>query len=259
MPADLHTQDTTLGSVNGPMFSRAESGGAGSTGMANRGSNIEVLSTRGASRGPAGLFRYKVIKRIMDVVLVLAATPVLVPLLLVIAAAVRISSPGPVFFSHRRIRGHGVFFPMWKFRTMCINSSEVLENYLNRNPQATSEWHKTNKLKQDPRVTGVGAFLRRTSLDELPQLWNVLNGSMSLVGPRPIVASEVERYGACFASYCMVKPGITGLWQVSGRSSVAYEVRVALDIRYIQDWTLTGDVVILLKTLNAVLNQDGAY
>jgi lipopolysaccharide/colanic/teichoic acid biosynthesis glycosyltransferase len=195
----------------------------------------------------------------MDVALVLAALPIFVPLLLLIAAAVRVSSPGPVFFAHRRIRGHGVFFTMWKFRTMCVNSGEVLENYFNDNPQARLEWHKTHKLKRDPRVTMVGAFLRKTSLDELPQLWNVLNSSMSLVGPRPIVAAEVERYGECFANYCMVKPGITGLWQVSGRSHTSYEVRVSLDTRYVRNWTLTGDMAILFRTLPSVLNQDGAY
>jgi lipopolysaccharide/colanic/teichoic acid biosynthesis glycosyltransferase len=108
-------------------------------------------------------------------------------------------------------------------------------------------------------VTAVGAFLRKTSLDELPQLWNVLNGSMSLVGPRPIVAAEVERYGDCFSAYCMVKPGITGLWQVSGRSRTSYEMRVCLDRQYVHEWTLRRDVVILLKTFVCVMNQDGAY
>jgi len=259
MPVDLHAQDNTLGSVSGPMFSHADSGGAGSTGVTTHVSNLEIGSARGATRGPSELFRYRVLKRAMDLLLVLAATPVLVPLLLLIAAAVRISSPGPVFFSHRRIRGHGVFFTMWKFRTMCVNSAEVLENYLNDNPEARAEWHKTHKLKHDPRVTGVGAFLRKTSLDELPQLWNVFNGSMSLVGPRPIVAAEVERYGDCFAAYCMVKPGITGLWQVSGRSRTSYEVRVFLDKQYVHEWTLGRDVTILLKTFVSVVNQDGAY
>jgi lipopolysaccharide/colanic/teichoic acid biosynthesis glycosyltransferase len=195
----------------------------------------------------------------MDVFLVLAATPILVPLMLLIAAAVRSSSPGPVFFSHRRIRGHGMFFTMWKFRTMCVNSTEVLEKYLSEHPEAREEWHKSHKLKNDPRVTRVGVFLRKTSLDELPQLWNVFTGSMSLVGPRPIVAAEVERYGDCFASYCMVKPGITGLWQVSGRSGTSYEKRILLDKRYVKEWSFTGDILILLKTFVSVVNQEGAY
>jgi Undecaprenyl-phosphate galactose phosphotransferase WbaP len=259
MPVDLHMRDSTLGRVSGPIFSHGEGTAPRSTGVAACVTNIEIVSARGKVRRPSTLFRYRVLKRVMDLALVLAATPVLVPLLLLIAAAVRISSPGPVFFSHRRIRGHGVFFDMWKFRTMCLNSAEVLENCLNRDPQARLEWQKTHKLKHDPRVTRVGAFLRKTSLDELPQLWNVLNGSMSLVGPRPIVASEVEKYGEDFNAYCIVKPGITGLWQVSGRSHTSYEVRVSLDARYVRNWTLTGDVAILFKTPHSVLNQDGAY
>ena len=195
----------------------------------------------------------------MDLLVAFLCLPVLLPLIAGIALAVRLSSPGPIFFSHRRIRGHGRFFSMWKFRTMCVNSAEVLETYLASNPEARDEWKKDHKLKQDPRVTGVGEFLRRTSLDELPQIWNVLAGSMSLVGPRPIVAAEVEKYGEYFSDYCMVKPGVTGLWQVSGRSRISYAERVQLDRRYAQTWSLGGDLRILRRTLNSVVNQDGAY
>ncbi len=209
--------------------------------------------------GPRHLFRYRVLKRAMDIFLILAISPLLLLIVSLIAAAVRLSSEGPIFFSHRRIQRHGAFFTMWKFRTMCVNSSEVLEAYLASDPAARIEWRKTHKLKRDPRVTRVGEFLRRTSLDELPQLWNVLTGTMSLVGPRPIVAAEVEKYGEFFADYCLVKPGITGLWQVSGRSSCTYPERVQLDRRYARTWSLRGDIVILFKTLSAVLNQDGAY
>ena len=148
---------------------------------------------------------------------------------------------------------------MWKFRTMCVNSAEVLENYLAAHPDARAEWKKDHKLKHDPRVTKVGEFLRRTSLDELPQIWNVITGSMSLVGPRPIVAAEVEKYGECFADYCKVKPGVTGLWQVSGRSRVSYPERILLDRQYARTWSLTGDLRILIRTLSSVVNQDGAY
>src|SRR5215469_14270323 len=147
------------------------------------------------THGPEDLFRYRVVKRTLDVALVVSLSLVLLPVLLVVAAAVWLSSPGPILFSHRRIRRHGEFFTMWKFRTMCINSGEVLERYLMAHPEARAEWRATHKLKCDPRVTRVGRFLRRTSLDELPQLWNVLNGTMSIVGPRPIVAAEVEKYG----------------------------------------------------------------
>jgi Undecaprenyl-phosphate galactose phosphotransferase WbaP len=208
---------------------------------------------------PQRFFRYRFIKRTLDILLVLLASPLLLPLFLVIAAAVRFSSPGPIFFSHRRIRKHGAFFSMWKFRTMCVDSQQVLEDYLATHPKARTEWRKGHKLKSDPRVTRVGLFLRKTSLDELPQLWNVLQGTMSLVGPRPIVAAEVEKYGEHFADYCKVKPGLTGLWQVSGRSEVTYDERVQLDCKYVRTWSLTNDIKIISRTLQAVMNQDGAY
>jgi len=209
--------------------------------------------------GPEQLFRYRIVKRAVDVVVVLSLCVLLLPVLLVIAAAIWLSSPGPVLFSHRRIRRHGEFFTMWKFRTMCINSGEVLERYLMAHPEARAEWRATHKLKCDPRVTRVGRFLRRTSLDELPQLWNVLNGTMSIVGPRPIVAAEVEKYGDHFSDYCAVKPGITGLWQVSGRSELSYSQRVDLDRRYAQNWSLRTDARILMRTWSSVVNRDGAY
>ncbi|HEY5330001.1 MAG TPA: sugar transferase [Acidobacteriaceae bacterium] len=209
--------------------------------------------------GPQRFFRYRVIKRTLDIVLVVLATPVLAPLFLAVAAAVRFSSPGPVLFSHRRIRKHGEFFSMWKFRTMCVDSAQVLEDYLTANPGARKEWRENHKLKRDPRVTRVGAFLRRMSLDELPQFWNVLQGTMSLVGPRPIVAAEVEKYGDNFDEYCKVKPGLTGLWQVSGRNEVSYEQRVQLDCRYVRSWSLLEDAKIMSRTLSSVVNQDGAY
>jgi lipopolysaccharide/colanic/teichoic acid biosynthesis glycosyltransferase len=148
---------------------------------------------------------------------------------------------------------------MWKFRTMCVNSAEVLEEYLAAHPVARKEWNKTHKLRHDPRITKIGSFLRRYSLDELPQFWNVLAGHMSLVGPRPIVAAEVEKYADCFECYCRVKPGLTGLWQVSGRSELDYDQRVALDCEYVNRWSLRRDMKILLKTAVVVLKQDGAY
>lgn len=222
------------------------------------GSTTKVRRPARAS-GPEHLLRYRVVKRSVDVALVVLLSIVLLPVLLVIAAAVWLSSPGPVLFSHRRIRRHGEFFTMWKFRTMCINTGEVLERYLAAHPEARAEWRATHKLKCDPRVTRVGHILRKTSLDELPQLWNVLNGTMSLVGPRPIVAAEVEKYGEQFWDYCAVKPGITGLWQVSGRSELSYPQRVELDRQYAQNWSLSGDAKILARTWSSVVNRDGAY
>jgi Undecaprenyl-phosphate galactose phosphotransferase WbaP len=208
---------------------------------------------------PSEFFRYRVIKRCWDILLVLVSMPVMLPILGAVSAVILLNSPGPVFYSHRRIRKNGAFFSMWKFRTMCVNSTEVLEEYLARHPAAHAEWSQTHKLRKDPRITPLGSFLRRYSLDELPQLWNVLMGQMSLVGPRPIVAAEVEKYGDRFESYCRVKPGLTGLWQVSGRSELSYDARVALDCEYVKRWSLTKDVMILLKTFASVVNQDGAF
>ena len=218
-----------------------------------------VSSPRRKHPLPAGLFRYRVLKRILDVVAVVVSAPVLLPVFLIVAALVKLSSPGPVFFSHRRIRRHGAFFSMWKFRTMCVNSVEVLEDYLTRHPEARAEWNRSHKLRHDPRITPLGRWMRRYSVDELPQVWNVLTGQMSLVGPRPIVAAEVEKYKDCFAFYCRVKPGLTGLWQVSGRSELTYDQRIQLDRRYVEQWSLSRDLLILLKTFASVVSKDGAY
>jgi Undecaprenyl-phosphate galactose phosphotransferase WbaP len=211
------------------------------------------------SQMPAGLFRYRAVKRTLDILAVLVAGPVLIPIFFVVACAVKFSSRGPLFYSHRRIRQNGAFFSMWKFRTMCENSAEVLDEYLNKHPEARAEWNKCHKLQHDPRVTPVGLFLRRYSMDELPQIWNVLSGEMSLVGPRPIVTAEVEKYKDSFDLYCRVNPGLTGLWQVSGRSKLTYDQRVALDREYVEHWSLRRDLKVLLKTIPAVVNQDGAY
>jgi len=208
---------------------------------------------------PSRLFRYRVVKRAMDIILVILSIPVLVPALFLVGLVVKLTSPGPAFFSHRRICRDGAFFSMWKFRTMCVNSSDVLEQYLSKNPRARAEWAKSHKLRCDPRITSVGLFLRRFSLDELPQVWNVLKGEMSLVGPRPIVAAEVEKYANSFEYYCRVKPGVTGLWQVSGRNELSYDQRVALDRRYVARWSLHFDLKILLCTFKSVVNRDGAY
>jgi len=208
---------------------------------------------------PSTLFRYRVVKRVLDILLVIVAIPVLLPALFIVGLLVKFTSPGPAFFSHRRICRDGAFFSMWKFRTMCVDSSDLLEQYLSKNPKARAEWAKSHKLRYDPRITSVGLFLRRFSLDELPQVWNVLRGQMSLVGPRPIVAAEVERYADSFEYYCRVKPGVTGLWQVSGRSELTYDERVALDRRYVTRWSLFTDLKILLRTFKSVVNRDGAY
>ncbi len=208
---------------------------------------------------PAEQFAYVVLKRLLELALIVLAAPVLLPVLLVIGLAVVLSSPGSVFYSHRRIGYGGSFFSMWKFRTMCTNSAEVLEQHLHANPAARAEWNETHKLRSDPRVTPVGHVLRKYSLDELPQIWNVVTGKMSLVGPRPIVAAEAEKYGAQFPYYLSVKPGITGLWQTSGRSKLSYDERVGLDRRYVETWSIWGDLRILFRTIGKVANSDGAF
>ena len=217
-------------------------------------------ASRAAVRpSPAKSFAYRTVKRGLEVALVLLSAPITLPVCALLSLCVILSSPGPVFFSHRRIGRSGVFFSMWKFRTMCVDSAAVLEQHLSMHPEEHEEWKSFHKLRNDPRVTPLGKVLRRYSLDELPQLWNVLTGRMSLVGPRPIVAAEAEKYGADFAAYLAVKPGLTGLWQISGRSTLTYEERVALDRRYVENWSLSGDLLILLRTFTRIANSDDAY
>jgi Undecaprenyl-phosphate galactose phosphotransferase WbaP len=179
------------------------------------------------------------------------------PLLLTLALLVR-SDGGPAFYRHRRIGAAGRSFGCMKFRTMAVDADTVLDHLLATDPAAAAEWAATQKLRDDPRVTRLGQFLRRSSLDELPQLFNVLRGEMSLVGPRPIVPAEVVRYGDEIEYYYETKPGLTGLWQVSGRSDTSYQRRVRLDVWYVRNWTLWHDVAILIKTIPAVFLQRGA-
>lgn len=197
-------------------------------------------------------------KRLFDILATSSILLVLSPLLLTIAVLAR-GDGGPVVFGHRRIGAHGRAFKCWKFRTMVPNADKVLGRLLAADPAAQAEWDRDFKLKNDPRITPVGRFLRVTSLDELPQLFNVLAGDMSLVGPRPIVADEVRRYGAAFHDYAQCRPGITGAWQISGRNDVGYGRRVQLDSDYARNWSFGRDMAILLRTPFAVLRRSGAY
>lgn len=197
-------------------------------------------------------------KRFFDVSVSFTALVVLSPLMLIIAALVKMDG-GAALFGHNRIGKNGTTFPCWKFRSMITNSAEVLKKHLAENPEAETEWKATQKLKNDPRVTKIGKFLRATSLDELPQLINVLKGDMSLVGPRPIVKDEVAHYDKEIFYYNRVRPGVTGLWQVSGRSDVSYAERVQMDSWYVRNWSLWHDIAILFKTIPAVLKRSGAY
>lgn len=181
------------------------------------------------------------------------------PLMVLVAIGVFISDPGPVIFKQRRIGRGGEVFNCFKFRTMTIDAEDRLANLLANDPDARTEWDRDQKLRKDPRVVGIGNFLRKSSLDELPQLFNVIRGDMSLVGPRPIVHSEIVRYGRYFKHYCAVRPGITGLWQISGRNDVDYRRRVAFDVVYARKGTLIGNVRILLLTVPSVVASRGSY
>jgi len=207
------------------------------------------------------LARYynRVLKQLFDIATTLLGGILAIPLLLIIALLIRFDSPGPVVFAHRRTGKHGAQFSCYKFRTMVCNAQEALNQYLADNAAAKAEWEQEFKLKNDPRVTRIGKFLRKTSLDELPQLFNVLKGEMSLVGPRPIVEDEIAKYGEYIQDYYLVRPGLTGLWQVSGRNDVEYDGRVQMDSWYVRNWSLSLDIVMLLKTVKIVLQGKGAY
>ena len=207
-----------------------------------------------------GSFMGNVVKTAFDYILTLVGAVFIIPLFFYIAYRIKKEDPGPVFFAHTRIGKDGKPFPCYKFRSMVVNSQEMLQKYLVKNPAAREEWERDFKLKDDPRVTPIGKFLRSTSLDELPQIFNVLRGEMSLVGPRPVIQEELDKYyGETAKLYCTVKPGITGLWQVSGRSDIRYDERVALDATYIKYRSMWGDIVILWKTIGVVLMKKGAY
>jgi exopolysaccharide production protein ExoY len=182
------------------------------------------------------------------------------PLYAAIGLVVKLDSPGPVFYRHRRIGRDGRVFHCLKFRTMYRNADSRLDEILRRDPQAAAEFAATFKLKNDPRITRIGRILRKTSLDEMPQFINVVAGEMSVVGPRPIVAEELVRYGDWAGNLLAVRPGVTGHWQVSGRNDTTYDERVALDMHYLRNWSLSEDIRIVFKTIGAILERaNGAY
>ena len=203
--------------------------------------------------------RNRLFKRIFDITATVIGGILILPVALIVAILIYLDSPGPIVFGHKRVGQGGKEFPCYKFRSMVPNAQEALEIYLKENPEAREEWERDFKLKDDPRVTKIGKFLRKTSLDELPQLWNVLIGDMSLVGPRPIVRAEVEKYGEYINDFYLVPPGITGVWQVSGRSDTTYEERVLMDSWYVHNWSVWIDIVYLVKTVFAVIKSKGAY
>lgn len=203
--------------------------------------------------------RARRIKRTVDVVLGTVAFVLALPVMALIALAILLESGQPVLFTQERVGLGNSRFRIKKFRTMLVDSDEVLRAWLAAHPEAHQEWEATHKLRHDPRATRVGRFLRRTSLDELPQLWNIIRGDMSLAGPRPIVEKEIPRYGSAFAFYLLTRPGLTGLWQVSGRNDTTYRQRVELDVEYVRNWTAALDFCLFLRTFQAVLRGTGAY
>lgn len=198
-------------------------------------------------------------KRAMDLTVACLGLPLVGLTLVVLGVLVRLESRGPAFFGHRRVGRSNRSFPAWKLRTMYVDADRLFREALTKDASLQEEWRRHRKLRRDPRITRVGRFLRKTSLDELPQLWNVLRGEMSLVGPRPIVEEEIDGYGPDFSLYCRVTPGITGLWQVSGRNMVTVRDRVRLDSYYVRNWSIWLDIHILARTAKAVLTGKGAY
>ncbi|ETS92139.1 undecaprenyl-phosphate galactose phosphotransferase WbaP [Veillonella sp. AS16] len=201
----------------------------------------------------------RIMKRIFDIMATVCGGILILPIIAVVAVLIYLDSPGPIVFGHKRVGQGGKEFFCYKFRSMVPNAQEALAIYLKEHPEAREEWERDFKLKDDPRVTKIGKFLRKTSLDELPQLWNVLMGDMSLVGPRPIVRDEIVKYGDYINDFYLVPPGITGVWQVSGRSDTTYEERVLMDSWYVHNWSVWIDVVYLIKTVLAVVKGKGAY
>jgi exopolysaccharide production protein ExoY len=198
-------------------------------------------------------------KRMFDLVVACASIVLLLPTLVLIAAIIKVIDGGPVLFRHSRIGCGGRPFACLKFRTMVNDSDGILSWHLAVNSLAAEEWEESHKLKNDPRLTTLGVMLRKTSLDELPQLFNILKGDMSFVGPRPIVAAEIPRYGRYISDYLRARPGLTGAWQISGRNDVSYETRVMLDRDYVQNWRFARDLVIMMRTVGVVIRRSGCY
>lgn len=210
-------------------------------------------------RNNLSVWHNKAFKFCFDMVCTFIGMILISPILVFIGIWIYLDSPGPIIFKQTRIGKNGKEFYCYKFRTMCVDAEEKLKNLLKHDPQAKAEWEKDFKLKEDPRITKSGDFLRKTSLDELPQIFNVLKGEMSLVGPRPIVEAEVVRYSKYIADYYMVRPGITGIWQTSGRSDVTYDERVQMDTWYVRNWNVWLDIILLWRTFKVVIDKKGAY
>lgn len=225
------------------------------------GSGVEAgrIASLGSVTGLDFQVQKSVLKRVMDIVL---AFPVLIffsPLMLALAIAVKLGDPGTAIFVQVRCGRNGETFKCYKFRTMRLDADARLKHLLETDPAARAEWDAYQKLRNDPRVTFLGKFLRKSSLDELPQLFNILRGDMSVIGPRPITSGEIFRYGSNFHYYSAVRPGVLGQWQVSGRNALTYAERVTMDVDYVRSWSMWSDAKILIKAIPVVFSGGGAY
>lgn len=219
--------------------------------------NIETTSLRTQSDVKTKISKkvYIKIKRVIDVILASVALILLSPLFAIIAIAIKIDSKGPVFFAHKRIGKNGKIIKLYKFRSMVINAEELIKSFT---PEQMREYKENYKLTNDPRITKVGKFLRKTSLDELPQLINIINGDLSIIGPRPVVADELEKYGVNKDKFLSVTPGLTGYWAANGRSNTTYEQRMEMELYYIDNLYLKMDIKVFFKTILSVLKKEGA-
>lgn len=219
--------------------------------------NIETTSLRTQSDVKTKISKkvYIKIKRVIDVILASVALILLSPLFAIIAIAIKIDSKGPVFFAHKRIGKNGKIIKLYKFRSMVINAEELIKSFT---PEQMREYKENYKLTNDPRITKVGKFLRKTSLDELPQLINIINGDLSIIGPRPVVADELEKYGVNKDKFLSVTPGLTGYWAANGRSNTTYEQRMKMELYYIDNLSLKMDIKVFFKTILSVVKKEGA-
>lgn len=219
--------------------------------------NIETTSLRTQSDVKTKISKkvYIKIKRVIDVILASVALILLSPLFAIIAIAIKIDSKGPVFFAHKRIGKNGKIIKLYKFRSMVTNAEELIKSFT---PEQMREYKENYKLTNDPRITKVGKFLRKTSLDELPQLINIINGDLSIIGPRPVVADELEKYGVNKDKFLSVTPGLTGYWAANGRSNTTYEQRMEMELYYIDNLSLKMDIKVFFKTILSVLKKEGA-
>ncbi|MGZ3633894.1 MAG: sugar transferase [Parachlamydiaceae bacterium] len=204
--------------------------------------------------------KHKPLKRLFDILFSLLILTIGLPIFILIGIAIKLTSRGPIFYSHERIGRGGKPFPCYKFRTMYSDANDRLQELLHSQQSLKEEWESSFKLKNDPRVTPLGSFLRKTSLDELPQFWNVIRGDLSVVGPRPVVQQEIQKhFGEKAPVILSVRPGLTGIWQVSGRSDTAYSMRIELDEKYVDTQTLLLDLKLIAKTIPAMIFSRGAY